>query len=198
MKNNSSLIGAGLLTAIASSLCCITPVLALISGTTGMASSFSWLEPLRPYLIGFTVLVLAFAWYQKLKPKLEITCQCEDEQTSFLQTKTFLGIVTVFAIVMTLFPYYSTAFYPEHKDVKTTLKKENILLIEVDIEGMTCTSCEEHITHSIYELNGISDAKTSYENGKAFVSYDSSLVSLERIKQAINNTGYSVKNIIKK
>ena len=31
MKKDKKLIGAGLLTAIASSLCCITPVLALIS-----------------------------------------------------------------------------------------------------------------------------------------------------------------------
>lgn len=69
MKKNNKIIGAGLLTAIASSLCCITPVLALISGTSGIASTFSWLEPFRPYLIGFTILVLGFAWYQKLKQK---------------------------------------------------------------------------------------------------------------------------------
>ena len=83
-KNESSkLLGAGLLTAATASLCCITPVLALISGTTGLASTFSWMEPFRPYLIGITVLVLAFAWYQKLKPKTqeEIDCACyEDEK----------------------------------------------------------------------------------------------------------------------
>ncbi|PZX67881.1 hypothetical protein LY54_00620, partial [Salegentibacter mishustinae] len=50
-KNESSgLLGAGLLTAAAASLCCITPILALISGSAGIASSFSWMEPFRPYL----------------------------------------------------------------------------------------------------------------------------------------------------
>ncbi len=48
MKTDNKLIGAGLLTAIAASLCCITPVLALIAGTSGLAStSFSWLEPFQ-------------------------------------------------------------------------------------------------------------------------------------------------------
>ena len=69
MKTDKKLIGAGLLTAFAASLCCITPVLALVAGTSGLASSFSWLEPARPYFIGLTILVLGFAWYQMLKPK---------------------------------------------------------------------------------------------------------------------------------
>ena len=68
MKEKKGLIGMGLLTALASSLCCITPVLAIFAGSSGMASSFSWMEPARPYLIIFTIIVLGFAWYQKLKP----------------------------------------------------------------------------------------------------------------------------------
>jgi len=41
MVTDGKLIGTGLLTAIAASLCCITPVLALIAGTSGLASTFS-------------------------------------------------------------------------------------------------------------------------------------------------------------
>jgi len=100
MKTTYKFAGAGLLTAIAASVCCITPVLALISGTGGIASSFVWMEPLRPYLIGFTILVLAFAWYQKLKKRAieEIQCDCETDdlpagkagKPSFWQSKKFL------------------------------------------------------------------------------------------------------------
>jgi mercuric ion transport protein len=68
-KTSGKLIGTGLLSAIAASLCCITPVIALIAGTSGIAASFSWIEPARPFLIGLTGVVLGFAWYQKLKPK---------------------------------------------------------------------------------------------------------------------------------
>ena len=113
MKSESKLIGTGLLTAITASLCCITPVLALVAGTSGIASTFSWIEPFRPYLIGLTILVLGFAWYQKLKPRKEIDCECEtDNKPKFMQSKTFLGIVTAFAFVMLAFPYYSGIFYP--------------------------------------------------------------------------------------
>ena len=42
MKANKSAIGVGLLTAIASSLCCITPLLAVLAGTTGLVATFQW------------------------------------------------------------------------------------------------------------------------------------------------------------
>ena len=47
MKNKLAV--TSILTAITASLCCITPVLALIAGTSGVASTFSWIEPFRPY-----------------------------------------------------------------------------------------------------------------------------------------------------
>jgi mercuric ion transport protein len=84
MKSENKLAGLGLLTAISASLCCITPVLALLAGTSGLASAFSWLDPLRPYLIGLTVLVLGFAWYQKLKPQKQMDCNCDIQQKKHL------------------------------------------------------------------------------------------------------------------
>lgn len=197
-KNESSkLLGAGLLTAAAASLCCITPVLALISGTTGLASTFSWMEPFRPYLIGITVLVLAFAWYQKLKPKTqeEIDCACdEDEKTSFFKSKAFLGIVTIFSVIMLTFPYYSKIFYQDNKKDLVIVSQSDIQTVNFDVEGMTCTSCEDHVKHAVNELNGIVDVKASYENHKAEVKFDKSKTTKEDIEKAINSTGYKVIN----
>ena len=193
MRKDKKLIGASLLTAIASSLCCITPVLALISGTSGIASTFYWLETFRPYLIGFTILVLGFAWYQKLKPKKEIDCNSEtDEKPSFLQSKLFLGIVTIFAIVMTAFPHYSSVFYPKSEKEIIVVDKANIQTINLEIKGMTCTSCEEHINHSVNQLNGIVNIKSSYENGNAEIEFDNSKTTIEEVEKAVNSTGYSV------
>jgi len=39
-KKDKKLIGAGIVTAVAASLCCITPVLALFVGVSGVASTF--------------------------------------------------------------------------------------------------------------------------------------------------------------
>ncbi len=195
MKSNKSLIGAGLLTAIASSLCCITPVLALISGSSSMASSFSWLEPARPYLIGFTVLVLGYAWYQKLKPAKADDCGCAiDKRPSFLQSKLFLGIVTIFAVVMTLFPYYSDVFYPKHTQATVVSNPEDVEEITINIEGMTCEACQNHVNHAINELPGIISVNTSYNKANTEVNFDKTKTNLNDIKQAINSTGYKAKN----
>jgi mercuric ion transport protein len=193
MKSENKLIGAGLLTAITASLCCITPVLALIAGTSGIASTFSWIEPFRLYLIVMTILVLAFAWYQKLKPQKEIDCECETtKKPKFIQSKKFLGIVTVFSIVMLAFPYYSKIFYPNTEKQIIVVDKSDLKKTEFKISGMTCASCEEHVNHEVNKLNGIVNSKASYENGNAIVEFDKSETNETEIEKAINSTGYKV------
>jgi len=191
MKNKLAV--TSILTAITASLCCITPVLALIAGTSGVASTFSWIEPFRPYLIGLTILVLLFAWYQKLKPEKEIDCECEtDKKPKFIQSKTFLGVVTVFAIVMLAFPYYSSMFYPNSEKQIVVVDKSNIKTTEYKISGMTCASCEAHVNHEVIKLNGIVNSKTSYKNGNAIIEYDQTKTNELEIEKAINSTGYKV------
>lgn len=197
MKPNSKrLLGVGLLSAVGASLCCITPVLALISGTTGFASTFSWLEPFRPYLIGITVLILGFAWYQKLKPKNKIDCDCEtDEKPKFTQSKTFLGLTTGFAILMLAFPYYGKIFYPKTEKEIIVIDRSNIKTLAIEIEGMTCTSCEEHVSHAVNQLNGVLKVDASFNNANAIVEFDKLKTTIEEIEKAINNTGYTVNEI---
>ncbi|RUT73115.1 mercuric transport protein MerTP [Ancylomarina longa] len=194
-KSNKALVGSGIITAIAASLCCITPVLALIAGTSGIASSFSWMEPFRPYLMGFTILVLGFAWYQKLKPRTleEIECACEkDEKPSFWQSKKFLGIITVFAALMLAFPYYSPVFYPKNKHEVITVNTADIQTIKLDIEGMTCDACDSHVAYAAQEVDGVIEAKADHKTGTAEVKFDKSKTSAETIIQSIDKTSYKV------
>jgi mercuric ion transport protein len=186
------------LTAISASLCCITPVLALLAGSSGVAATFSWLEPFRPWLIGITVVVLAFAWYQKLRPRTEeeIACVCDEEKPSFWQSKKFLGIVTVFAAIMLTFPYYSDTFYPKTK----LSESENVNFestYEINIVGMTCTGCEEHVKLEIGKLPGILGLEVSYEKANAVVTFDESKTDIEQVKSAVNKTGYKVESVNK-
>ena len=188
--------GAGLLSAIAASLCCITPVLAVLAGTSGLAAAFSWVEPFRPYLIGITVLIIGFAWYQKLKPDTqeEMDCGCEeDSKPPFLQSKTFLGVVTVFAGLMLTFPYYSNAFYPQTEQAATAVFQEkSAQKLVLDIEGMTCSGCEAHVEHAAKEINGIQEAKASYAEGKAEIEFDPVQTTPEKIIEAVKTTGYKI------
>ena len=188
--------GTGLLVAITASLCCITPVLALLAGTSGMASTFSFMEPARPYLFGLTLAVLGFAWYQKLKPvKAEaVDCDCEDDaRPSFWQSKSFLGLVTAFALLMLAFPSYAQIFYPDNDKSKLSIFEEaDIETITIGVTGMTCTGCEGHVNHALTDLPGVIEAEASYEASAATVKYDKTKSTLEDVKAAINSTGYKV------
>lgn len=194
---SSKSASAGLLAAIVASLCCITPVFSLMAGIGGIATTFAWIEPFRPYLIALTIGILGFAWYQKLRPRTaeEIECACEeDEKPSFWQSKKFLGIITVFTALMLAFPVYSHMFYPKNDSAGIAAKngQTQIKLANFKIKGMTCTGCEEHLKHTLAALAGVLDATASHKNANAQVKYDTSLVSIEKITEAINSTGYSV------
>ncbi|MBL1215187.1 MAG: mercuric transport protein MerTP [Ignavibacteriae bacterium] len=197
-------IGAGLFAAIVASLCCITPVLAVLGGLGGIASTFSFLEPLRPYLIGVTVLVLGFAFYKAYKPKKkeEIDCACEparlaggeDEKKSFLNSKAFLWVVAGVSILMFSFPSYSHVFFPETNKV-AIVNESNIAEITLQIEGMTCTGCEESVDYALKTENGVVSVTSSYKTGIAKVKFDKTKVKPEQLKKAVEEkVGYNVKN----
>ncbi|MDO8548690.1 MAG: mercuric transport protein MerTP [Ignavibacteria bacterium] len=192
MKSTNKLIGAGLLTAIATSLLHYTSF-GTHSRNKRTCFYIFWLEPYRPYFIGLTVLVLGFAWYQKLKPKKEINCNCEtDEKPKFMQSKMFLGIVTAFAFLMFAFPYYSSVFYPKTEKQIIVVDKSNIQTVEFTISGMTCNSCAEHMNHEVNKLNGVVSSNPSYDKGNAVVEFDKSKTTIAEIEKAINSTGYEV------
>lgn len=196
MIGNRKLMGTSVLTALAASICCITPVLAVLAGTTGLASTFSWIEPFRPYLIGFTILVLAFAWYQKFKPKAkeEIDCECDDEKPKFINSKGFLFLITLFAVAMLTFPSYAPIFYssPDSSKEIVYVEQSNVKEIKVTIEGMTCTGCEAHIEIEVNKLDGILNVSADYEAANTSVTYDETKVDLKKIEMAILSTGYKI------
>lgn len=193
MSSEKKLVGTTIITAIAASLCCITPVLALIAGTSGIASTFSWIEPFRPYLITLTILVLLFAWYQKLKPKKgEIDCECDDEKPKFMNSKKFLLLVTLFAGLMLAFPYYTQIFYTNTNKEVVYVSESNVSKIEYNIKGMTCTGCEVHIESEVNKLDGIIEVKANYEKGNTIVKYDKTKVTNKEIEIAIGKTGYKI------
>ncbi|MCJ8166033.1 mercuric transport protein MerTP [Pontibacter sp. E15-1] len=194
-ESNSKWIGATLGAAFLASLCCITPILAIIAGIGGAASAFSWMEPFRPYLIGLTVLVLGFAWYQKLKPKkAAVDCACDDEEEKpFLQSKTFLGIVTALAVLLLSFPYYSDAFFlAPAKDV-AVVAKADLQEASLRIQGMTCEGCESSVNYALTSKAGVIEANSDYQTGTALVKYDASVVGPDALKEVIEKeVGYKV------
>ncbi len=194
-KTSNTAAYTGIFTAVVASVCCITPVLALIAGTSGIASTFSWVEPFRPYLIALTIIVLVFAWFQKLRPKTqeELDCACEDDaKPTFWQSKQFLFIVTLFAGLMLAFPYYSNLFYAQPTKDIVYVSQSNIETQTFEVEGMTCAGCEAHVESEVNNLDGIISVKASYENANTIVEFDKTKTDLPAIREAIESTGYKV------
>ena len=196
LKSSGTLASTSVLTAIAASLCCIVPVVAILAGSSSIVANFSWIEPARPYLIGLSISVLAFAWYLKLKPAKtnDMDCNCEIKKSSFLQSKPFLAIVTVFAIVMMAFPLYAGIFNPSPKvQAAFVAPVENRKQVKFTIQGMTCAGCEVEVNNELSKVNGVLDYKTSYKNKSSLVTYNPSMVEIKSIEAAISKTGYIVK-----
>lgn len=199
-KNTPKLLVAGILAAFAASLCCITPVLTLIAGLSGAASAFSWLDPFRPFFIGLTILALGFAWHKKLQTEKEVhSCACDDEpdRKSFTQSKKFLALVTILAVLLLAFPYSQSIFPEEHAAKQgRVMEKADLYKARLEIKGMTCVGCERSVNHVLMSRKGVVEAEANYEEGLVQLSYDSALTSPEVLKAVIEDElGYQVTHI---
>lgn len=63
----------------------------------------------------------------------------------------------------------------------------------LQIEGMTCVSCEMRIENMLKKLNGIIEAEVSYTNSKVIIKYDINQIVLKTIVAAIEKLDYKVK-----
>ncbi|MBU1679587.1 MAG: mercuric transport protein MerTP [Bacteroidetes bacterium] len=206
MKTNKLFRNSAIVTALLASLCCITPVLAVLGGLGGIATTFTFLEPLRPYLIGLTVVVLGYAFYKAYKPQKanDIDCACETDdlpagkagKPKFINSKKFLWIITAISALLITFPYYSKAIFPTTNGNVVMVHSDNIVKAEIQIEGMTCASCENSVDYALKSEAGVIKASSSYKTGIAKVEFDKSKVTEDRLKKTIEEkVGYNVKDI---
>jgi mercuric ion transport protein len=189
-------IGGGIVASVLASLCCITPLMALLAGTSGLVASFGWLDAYRPYLIGLTIVLLGYAWYQKLRQEKRMACNCETETNpNFMQSKSFLTMVTAVAFLMLAFPNYAKVFYPAAQNQGTqgvVQDKAKTQTVEYKISGMTCDACTLHVANEVNKVAGILNLKVSYANGNALVAFDKSKTNTQAVQKAIQATGYKV------
>ena len=61
-----------------------------------------------------------------------------------------------------------------------------------NVEGMSCSHCENAIKQSVGALNGVHSVDVSLNDKTVSVEYDTSKVSADAIKQEIEEQGYEV------
>jgi copper chaperone len=62
----------------------------------------------------------------------------------------------------------------------------------IRVDGMSCAHCESAVKNAVSALSGVKSVEVSLEEGTATVSYDDSAVTLDAIKEAIEDQGYDV------
>ena len=193
MKKETLASSTGLLAAAAASLCCIAPLLALVSGGTGLLSGFSWIAPLRPYLIGASAIALGAAWYFHLRPTPVDSCDCPPEQPSLLQSRAFLAVVSVLAVVFLALPSFTGGGGPvAGRTTVPTAEKGQLVTATFLVEGMTCGGCEKHVSDAVYAVAGVVEIDASYAEKNTVVTFDAAQTDAASIAAAIATTGYTV------
>jgi len=64
--------------------------------------------------------------------------------------------------------------------------------ITLNVEGMSCSHCVNAVTKAVTALEGVSGVNVDLEGKTVTVDYDAEQVSLESIKEAIEDEGYDV------
>lgn len=64
--------------------------------------------------------------------------------------------------------------------------------VTLNVQGMSCGHCVKAIEGSVGELKGVSKVKVNLEDSKVDVEYNASEVSLDTIKETIDDQGYDV------
>mgnify|MGYP005831484109 CR=1 FL=1 len=64
--------------------------------------------------------------------------------------------------------------------------------VTLHVQGMSCNHCIKAIEGSVGELKGISNVKVHLDNGTVDVEYNAKEVTLDTIKETIDDQGYGV------
>ena len=66
------------------------------------------------------------------------------------------------------------------------------MTIQLKIDGMTCGGCVASVKRVLSALPGVSSVDVTLQPGKASVAYDPTLVSVDKLRDAVEGAGYDV------
>jgi copper ion binding protein len=64
--------------------------------------------------------------------------------------------------------------------------------VEIKVSGMACAGCSGAVEKALSSLNGVSSAKVDLAKKTAYVDYDSTKVTMQDLKKAVEGAGYKV------
>lgn len=75
---------------------------------------------------------------------------------------------------------------------KKSWREQYMKNITLNVDGMSCGHCVMAIEGSVGKLEGVKEVKVIIDDAKVDVSFNESVISLDAIKEAIEDQGYDV------
>lgn len=210
-----AILGGAVSAGLLASLCCIGPLLFVLFGV-GAFGAAAYFEKARPFLMGGSILLLAVAFYWVYFKRQKEGCEpgevCAVKSVS-RASRIGLWIASVAVLTFAALPYFAgpLAAKIDEKRVVSEGHNEECCVAQISgeettitpaagmdlatfkVEGMTCVSCETTIKLALKRTPGVRSAVVSYDRGEAVVEYDPQKITRNKLRAAINRTGYTVK-----
>jgi mercuric ion transport protein len=193
-KERLTVLGS-ILAAVAASICCIGPLVAVMLGVGSLAAA-SGLQKSRPLFLGATFVLLGGAWYLTYrKPKAE---QCAEGAACAAGPaarggEVVLWVATALAVALAALPLYAGAvarlLHPEGAGSARSAGA-NVATMEVKIPSMDCAGCAVNIQRALRKEEGVGRAEVVFKTKDAVIEYDPAKISPKKIIAVIDETGF--------
>ncbi len=101
------------------------------------------------------------------------------------------------AIACTLVASPTLACGPDAPQPAKTVQVDDPADVAIPVDGMTCGGCANNVQAALMALDGVVEAKVSYEDGKAYVHYDAKVIAPKAMVRAIAAAGYTAGKPVK-
>jgi copper chaperone CopZ len=172
--------------AVAASACCTIPLVLVAAGLSGAwISTFTALEPFRPFFITVAIGLLGFAGYREYRASRRPDCDCEVSMKDRLRRSLLVvGLLATVGLIASPWIIRGTAGAASSP---IATPSEQVVL---EVEGMSCVSCNVTVRTALMNLEGVQDARVTFDPPQAVVAYDPLRVSTEQLVEATTNVGY--------
>src|SRR5579863_4048717 len=190
------LLVASVAAAIGASLCCILPVVAVLTGAGAIAAGLTF-EKWRPYLLGLTGLLLAggflLAWRDH-KRACAAGSLCATKPMSRWNLIA-LGILGLGVVALAAFPSYAGAvaqMVVRQPGPATTGSFVPLSTIIFRVPDMDCPACAVSLSAALRKLPGVTDAKLDVDGRKAVVTYEPATQNIPVLEKVITEAGFHI------
>lgn len=80
----------------------------------------------------------------------------------------------------------------EEAKEKRIANPEQTVELQIAVEGMTCSGCENHVNTELLKLDGVTDAKASHVDKNVIILVDTTMSSVKVLEDCISEVGYKV------